>query len=159
REIDKDHLVEELRPIVGQTVAARLAHVVRRALAGHASAGRDAVTELVDIDLIGVELEALLLALDAVVAVGRLAAKLDGQIVIDVVAWTGFEFGQALNDRVVIRADELPLEIGFGEGFDEQRSGPALLSFWVTEGNGSAHWTYLHVSACCDHNRHVLRGL
>jgi hypothetical protein len=53
-----------------------LAQVVQRALARHAAARVHATAQLVDVDVVGVELQVLFLAFEHVVAFDRLHAQL-----------------------------------------------------------------------------------
>ncbi|MNL04889.1 hypothetical protein D3C87_1254670 [compost metagenome] len=107
------------------------------ALAAHFTAGGNAVTHLVNLDLVGEEAKAFFLAFEAVIAVGRAVAELHRQIEGDGVACFRLEVGQTL-DRIFVRsADELLVEIAFLGDVDEERARPLFLRFRIAKGNHS----------------------
>ncbi|AAL49574.1 unknown [Sinorhizobium phage PBC5] len=136
-EVDENHLVVELRPVVRQAVLADLAHVVRGALAGHLATGGNAVAHLIDLHLVGEELQTFLFALESLVAVGRLILELNREIVGDGVAGFRFEIGEALDAESIIGADELAVEIALPRDVDEERAGPLLLGLCIAKGDNS----------------------
>jgi hypothetical protein len=135
--VDEDHLIVELRPIVGEAVLADLAHVVGGTLAAHLAACRDAVTHLVDLDLVGEEAKAFFLALEALIAIGRTVAELHRQVEADLVACFRLEVGQTLDRIFIGRADKLTVPIAFLGDVDEERARPLFLRFRIAKGNHS----------------------
>ncbi|MNV39112.1 hypothetical protein D3C71_1306810 [compost metagenome] len=139
-QVDEHHFITEACPVVGAAILRGLAHVVRAALAAHAATGRHGFTGLVDQHLIGVETQVLFLALEALIALGGLAAQLHGQVEADGIARVRLKFGFALDDGVVRGADKLLLEVRLlGLVYGERRR-PLFLCFRIAErDNGLRH--------------------
>ncbi|PNW63853.1 UNVERIFIED_CONTAM: hypothetical protein BEN50_24705, partial [Euhalothece sp. KZN 001] len=131
-EVHEEQLVDELREVFLQAVAGRHAQVVCLALPAHLAAGGDRVADLVDDDLVGIELEVFLLALQPRVAVGRLLAQLNGQLEVDAVARVRLQLALLLDDVVRALADEALVEVADLCDVGGQPAGPALLGLAVT---------------------------
>ena len=98
--VDELHLIDVLRPVVGQAVLRDFTQVVRRAFAGHLAACGNGFTQLVNDHFVGEEFQRLFVPLQAVVAGGRLTAQLDGDVERHAVAGVRGQIVFDLNDCV-----------------------------------------------------------